>query len=322
MKKLCILLSFVLFFVPATIANQPFEVIFSDFDVLIPAKDAIYYELNSGVPALFSIDVENANSNESFNIFLLDKNYTQIITRFNASGENHINFLGTEDYYLRITNLEEIAIDVHVEIIRYVLKSHEESGYQIENMNYRCWSGAVDSTGWLTIDIDSLNLGKYNSQISVYDDGGKIGVTLSSIYPDSTHDWQENTHSFTATSQSTEEVEIKSETKFMSITSLDLQPHSFTIYFSYIESGLSILEIVIIVTFVVALAALVFVRASSKKRARGTGYYNHKISQKETNEKLKLSAQVDWRFEGSRYAYVPPDIQDPNLVKPYDDDDD
>jgi hypothetical protein len=285
---------------------------------IIPGDSSVSYDLTSSSPTLISVFVKPNKTKHEYHVDVFDVDSGILLWRRNHEADLSFNYIYDSNSSVVIYNPLETSIEIQMTITFNSLQDREGSGYYFVSEENWCWEVSFSSTQSLIIPITNMQEGDYSIKISTYDDDGVVGVYLSKTDP-TEENWYEDAFYFGATTYTEREYSIGKDEDWLVIFSLDSKPHDVTIIFTYQGRQISITEIVVIIAFFSALFSLVVVRTKARK-SKIRRHYTREERRTKVSKQMILSSQIDIRHEGSRYVYIPPDVLEPDLVKPRTDD--
>ena len=316
MKRILFLILLIVPFTNPTSAYIDTDPSINTIDESINPGSAYSEDLN--VTALGLITVFTNPDNDSIVYHLTIHNATNylVISRYNVTGDLTFNFLWEGIFRVYIWNPGETIFEIDIEFHSDAAIKAEGFGYYFEFDNNRCLETIVYAGAEKIISIAHLERGEYKIKISSYEDNAKLSFYLSNLDPAEETDWKDSAKSLSGREYLEKNMKIEKGYDWMILSSDDGYDHTIMLVMIYVAGiPLRTQDIVIAIALVSALLLLFTTQLSNrKKRKSRRSYYSTKPTKEEVQKQLHLVSQVDIRYEGTRYVYIPPDLTDPDLL--------
>jgi hypothetical protein len=285
----------------------------------IPAGDEISYNVEMDTFSLQSITINPDSLLKTFHVEILNQDQIVFISRYNFEGNFELRFVHNASYTLRISNPKTLNLYVDITISTLILEKRVGSGYYYNSEDNWCWVVNIDSEQTKILSLKDVKEGNFQVEVSIIDDDGSVGFYLTDQNPSTNSKWYESSDYFSCITFASREVSIDKNQDWLVISSQDNKIHDLIIVFTYLGRDISTFEIVIIVAFFLAGISYIFLRVR-KKKDKIKRYFDPDAKKRNLQRQIKLASQIDIRHEGGRYVYMPPDMIEPDLIRPTSED--
>jgi hypothetical protein len=285
----------------------------------VPPGDEIIYEIDVDVLSIHSISILPDSPAKEFHVEIIHQNLSAFISRLNVEGNLELRFVSNFSYFLKVSNPNSENLYVEVSIAKTPLIESVGSSYYFDTEENRCWNLRISSDQTKVLPLRDLKAGRYLVEISILENIGYIGLYITDQNPATNPKWYESSSYYSSTTFFSREIIREKNEDWLVVSSQDNKQHDLVIILTYLGREISSFEIAIIVAFFIAGISWIFIRVRNRKR-KIKRYFDPDERQKNLQRQIKLVSQIDIRHEGGRYVYMPPDMIEPDLVRPRTDD--
>lgn len=285
-------------------------------NIIINPTSAWSEDFNVTALGLISVRCIPANASYRYHLTIHNGTNYQIISRSNITGEIFFNFIWEGLFRAYIWNPGEEVLEIDLGLDSDRLTDTEDFGYTFDLDENRCIQTTVAAFTERILYIDKIERGNYKIKLSSFDDDSNLKFFLSDVNPLTETDWKDTAKVVSWSEFMEKDFQIGEGYNWIVLSSLDGAAHTVTVVMIYLGGeGLRTQDMIVAIVLVSALILLLVTQATNKKKRKSRkSYYSTKLSRQEVQKQLHLSSQVDIRYEGGRYVYVPPDLTNPELL--------
>ncbi|MHA1667135.1 MAG: hypothetical protein ACTSUR_00650 [Candidatus Heimdallarchaeaceae archaeon] len=280
------------------------------------SPQSIYsYDFNRDSVAFYQFTFVPRNDELTYDIEITNSTENVVFSRNNYQSFFRFYFIYKGRIKLQIINNNNEYLTLDLRIESEELKEYKDGGYYSGTTYNRFWNLEVKRNQLSFLELTGIKKGTYNVFMSVKDKGGTIGVYRTSNNPKETSNWIEDSIYMSFVDSISTQITFENDNVWFILSSLDNLSHSTVIGLVFVQGEvLTIGNIVFIVGFFIALLTFFAIRREGKRKRSARKFHPPQANRKRVESALRLSAQIDWRYEGGRYAYVPPDVRYPELL--------
>ncbi len=285
-------------------------------NIIVDPASAWSEDFNATALGLISVRCIPGNASYLYHLTIHNGTNYQIISRSNITGDIFFNFIWEGLFRAYIWNPGEEELEIDLELNSDRLTDTEDFGYTFDFEENRCIQTTVAAYTERILYIDEIERGKYKIKLSAFEDDANLNFFITDVNPLIDTDWKDSATVVSWSEFMEKDFQIGERYNWIVLSSLDGAAHTVTVVMVYLGGqGLRTQDIVIAIVLVSALILLLLTQATNKKKRKNRkSYYSTKLSRQEVQKQLHLSSQVDIRYEGGRYVYVPPDLTNPELL--------